>query len=501
MQRAYSQIKVRDGRVPLSSKIFQGFGSIPDSHIQFAFNGLLLLYYNQVLGISATSVAIALAIAIIIDAITDPLMGAFSDRLKSRLGRRHLLMYVGAVPLGVMMFLLFSPPAFLTDSQLVGWLFFSVIGLRLAFTVFHVPWGALAMEFSNDYDERTEIVAWRLVSGWIGGVAFSFGMYTFVFAGSEAFPQGQLNPDSYPTFAIFTGLSITCWCLATAHLTRHQIPYLLQPVEPTNFSLLPMLKQVWSVILNPYYRRLVIAFLTFAAIAGFGGVFDAFMNTFFWGLTGEDLRWFGFAIFGAAIGIFLATKLQKHFLKQHILLTAFLINMVLAILKVSLRFLEWVPENGDPMLVWVLVGQEVLQVISATVAMTVFPSMLADLGDHQEARTGERQEGVLASVLGFAAKSTSSVGLILGRLMLDHFVGMPAGSANETIDPDVLFRLAIADGIIASLLMLIPISILATYRLTRTEIEDIQKQLQANLASSPLEQPDIDAFIDGSGEG
>jgi len=154
--------------------------------------------------------------------------------------------------------------------------------------------------------------------------------------------------------------------------------------------------------------------------------------------------------------------------------------MVLAILKVCLRFLDWVPENGDPMLVWVLVIQEVLQVISATVAMTVFPSMLADLGDHQEARTGERQEGVLASVLGFAAKSTSSVGLILGGLMLDHFVGMPAGSANQTIEPDVLFRLAIADGIIASLLMLIPISILATYKLSRTEIEDIQEQLKAN---------------------
>ena len=184
---------------------------------------------------------------------------------------------------------------------------------------------------------------------------------------------------------------------------------------------------------------MVIAFLTFAAIAGFGGVFDALMNTFFWGLTGEDLRWFGFAVFGAAIGILLAAKLQNHFLKQHILVAAFLVNMVLAILKMSLRFLEWVPENGDPMLVWVLVGQGVLQVISATVAMTVFPSMLADLGDYQEAQTGERQEGVLASVLGLGAKSTSSVGLILGGLMLDHFVGMPAGSANETIDPECCF--------------------------------------------------------------
>lgn len=155
--------------------------------------------------------------------------------------------------------------------------------------------------------------------------------------------------------------------------------------------------------------------------------------------------------------------------------------MLLAIAKVSLRFLDWVPENGDPMLVWVLVGQEILQVIAATVAMIMLPSMLADLSDHQEMRTGERQEGVIASVIGFATKSTSSVGLILGGLMLDHFVGMPAGAAKagEVIQSDVLFRLAISDGIIASLLMLIPISLLATYNLSRTDIEEIQKQLQS----------------------
>ena len=128
MQRAYSQIKVRDGRVPLSSKIFQGFGSIPDSHIQFAFNGLLLLYYNQVLGISATSVAIALAISILIDAITDPLVGAFSDRLKSRLGRRHTANVPWRCTIGCDDVLPVLTPFFLTNSQLVGWLFLSVIG-------------------------------------------------------------------------------------------------------------------------------------------------------------------------------------------------------------------------------------------------------------------------------------------------------------------------------------------------------------------------------------
>ena len=151
MERVYTQAAVREGPVPLPSKIFQGFGSMTDSHIQFAFNALLMIYYNQLLGVSATSVSLVLAVALVIDAVTDPLVGAFSDRLNSRFGRRHLLMYVGALPLGIIMFFLFSPPAFLSDSQLVGWLLVSVVGLRLAFTLFHVPWVALAMELSNDY--------------------------------------------------------------------------------------------------------------------------------------------------------------------------------------------------------------------------------------------------------------------------------------------------------------------------------------------------------------
>ena len=203
------------------------------------------------------------------------------------------------------------------------------------------------------------------------------------------------------------------------------------------------------------------------------------MNTFFWGLAGEDLSWFSLAIFGAALGSFLAVRLQRYFQKQHVIVVALLINMALAIVKVSLRFLDWVPENGDPMLVWVLVVQELLHVIVVTIPMTLFPSMLADLSDHQEMRSGERQEGVIGSIVGFASKLISSVGLIFGGLMLDHFIGMPPGAAKAgiEIESDVLFRLAISDGIIASTLLLIPIGILSTYKMSRTEIEGIQAQL------------------------
>jgi GPH family glycoside/pentoside/hexuronide:cation symporter len=476
MERVYIQASVREGPVPLQSKIFQGFGSMTDSHIQFAFNALLMIYYNQLLGVPATSLSLVLVAGLIIDAISDPLVGAFSDRLNSRFGRRHLLMYISALPLGIMMFFLFSPPAFLSESQLVGWLLVSVIGLRLAFTLFHVPWVALGMELSVDYYERTEIIGWRLVSGWIGGVAFSFGMYTYVFGASDAFPQGQLNPNSYPVFGVVAGSLVALWCFLTAHLTRKELPYLATPAEPTNLSVEVMFKQIWSVVLNPYYRKLVIALLFLAVVSSFGGFFDALMNTFFWGLAGEDLRWFSVAILGAAFGIFLAVRLSRHYQKQHIIVAALLANMILAIIKVSLRFLDWVPENGDPMLVWVLATQEVLHVIVVTMPMTLIPSMLADLSDDQEQRSGERQEGVLASITSFAMKLTSSVGLIAGGLMLDYFIEMPAGAAKAgiAIESDVLFRLAISDGIISSLLLLIPISILATYKMSRSDIEEIQ---------------------------
>ena len=230
---------------------------------------------------------------------------------------------------------------------------------------------------------------------------------------------------------------------------------------------------------NPAYQRLVIAFLTVAAVAALGGVFDTFMNTFFWGLAAEDLRWLGFTIFGAALGIVGTAVLQKRFEKKHLMMAALGSVMVFSMLKVGLRFADLLPENGDPMLLVALVAQDTLIVVGVTVAMTIFPSMVADLVDEQELRTGERQEGVLSSVLGFVAKASGSIGIILGGLLLDHYVQFPTGEAQPAVAADTLFRLAIADGILSNLLMLIPIALIARYSLDRAEVARIQGALRA----------------------
>lgn len=286
----YIRERQRSGKVSIRTKIFQGLGALPGSHKDFAFNSLLLLYYNQILGVSASAASAVLAIGLLFDAVSDPMVGAFSDNLKSRMGRRHPLMYAAALPLGLLVFALFSPPESLSETGLVIWLLCSVVLLHLSFTFFVVPWNALAAEFSNDYVERTSIIAYRHLVGWIGGVIFGFSMFTFVFAATEEYPVGQLNPANFRPFAIITGILVTLWVLLTTYLTRDQVPYLLQPQEKTRFDLGAMAGQCIAAIRSRNFRLIVFGYLTFIGLVGITGVFDAFMNTFFWGFAAEELR-------------------------------------------------------------------------------------------------------------------------------------------------------------------------------------------------------------------
>ena len=120
----YTREKVRQGKVPVTTKIFQGFGGIVNSHKDFAFNTFLLLYYSQILGLSASLVALVIALALIIDAISDPIVGSVSVNFKSEWGRRHPFMFGAAVPFGLTMYFLFAPPESLGDGALLAWLAF-----------------------------------------------------------------------------------------------------------------------------------------------------------------------------------------------------------------------------------------------------------------------------------------------------------------------------------------------------------------------------------------
>ena len=141
------------GRVqtlPVTTKFAYGIGQVAEGIQSRGFDYFAFFYFTQVLGLAGSLAGLAVAIALIFDAVTDPVAGHLSDNWRSRLGRRHPFMYASALPLGVFWCLLYFPPTGLGQTGLFLWLLGVALLVRAAMTLYHVPHMALGAELSDD---------------------------------------------------------------------------------------------------------------------------------------------------------------------------------------------------------------------------------------------------------------------------------------------------------------------------------------------------------------
>ena len=199
-----------DRQVPFSSKFAFGVGQYAEGLKNTGFSLFILFYYNQVLGLSGTLAGMALFIALLFDAVTDPLAGSLSDNFRSKWGRRHPFMYASAIPLGIAFVGLFSPPESLGQIGLFIWLSVFAILTRAAMTLYHVPHLALGAEMTENFEERTKIVAFRQFFGTFGGASASVIGLGYFFADDNG---GRLAVENYTPYAITLGILmvITIW--------------------------------------------------------------------------------------------------------------------------------------------------------------------------------------------------------------------------------------------------------------------------------------------------
>tara|TARA_Y200000002_G_scaffold195442_1_gene161470 strand:- start:128 stop:1639 length:1512 start_codon:yes stop_codon:yes gene_type:complete len=487
----------RTGKVPLKTKIIYALGEMPGSHMNGAIGGLLALYYNQVLGVSASTISIGMGLALLLDAFSDPIVGVYSDNFKSKLGRRHPLMYAAAVPLGIFMALLFAPPSGLDDGELIVWLFSFLILSRLTFTFFSVPWSAMTAELTDSYSERSVIVGWRQIVGHILGALYGSLVFGFIFSASETFPQGQLNPENYALFAPLLGAMITMWCLVTTHFTRDQIQYFYQNTDVQAFSLGYLFRSIRSALTNRNFALLLTASLINFGVLGVLGFFDMYVSTYFWGLTGEDIRWIVLFIpIGPAIAVLLVINFQAHFEKHHALGFALVGGMIMSMVGVTARLSGLFPEYESPFFLPALTMIAAANAFFAVLTAIMFLSMIADLAEDQELKTGQRQEGVFAAGVAFSTKAVGSVGIIVGGFLLEFFIRFPAGQGQSEISEDVLFRLAITDAIVVNSLLLIPAYLIHKYTLTRSNFTAVQAALQERRERLAALEPHSDGTAD-----
>ncbi len=482
----YFRAEVRHGPLTFATKVFQGIGALPDTFKSFAFGAFLLFFYNQVLGLHALQASFAISAGLIIDAVFDPIIGSVSDNLRTRLGRRHSLMYLSALPLSVGLFLAFTPPAGLSETLLTFWLFGAVVLTNISMSLFIVPWTALYAEFSDDYRERTAVVTYRYAIGALGGLVFTFLTYHLVFPNSPAFPIGQLNPHGYRLFGPALALTVFTTVFITTHLTRREIPFLLQPVASTpRFSPMRVVRELLSTLVNRDFLVLFIGSLLAAGIGGTSGTLDIYMSTYFWGLTSNQLQWFGIAIVGALAAFALVGLLQRWLDKKPLLVLCFALMVVDGIGIVILRIFGLLPHNGQTALLAILVANTTVQTFLGTLLGIMFASMLADTLDAQELRTGRRQEGIFAAALAFSGKATGGVGALIGGFLLQEIIRWPIKADVHLLNGAMVTRLGVIGGILVPLFYIAPLALGSQYKISRDVHAWIRAQLDQRRSAPP----------------
>ena len=462
------------------TKTAYGVGQMSQGVKDTAFQSFLVFYFSQVLGMPAIMAGFAALIALLFDAITDPLMGDISDNWHSKLGRRHPFMIAAVIPFPISLYMLFSPPVGLDPDGLFLWLLGWSIVVRILLTMFNVPHNALGAELSQDYQERTKIVSYRTFLGYVGGIILSVVALNSFFKASETFPNGMLNVDGYSSLGALAGI-IAFMAMTLCILgTKHTIPYL--PKAPENQKKVDLSRSfkafAQAIKLGPFRIIFTVQIMTMIA-GGAGATFMLYLGSYFFELSTAEISLLTLTIVvGLVPASIIAPVLSKRIDKMPSLVTCLLVATAFSFSPIYLRLLGVLPENGSPLIMPILFATYVVGYSFFIAAGIVIGSMLADIADLHASNTGKRQEGLFFAANSFAQKATFGIGTLFAGIGLD-LIAFPKQVDVSMVSDQTIFNLGLIAGPLPFAIYLIAAYIATKYDLNKTRHAAISVQLSA----------------------
>jgi glycoside/pentoside/hexuronide:cation symporter, GPH family len=442
--------------------------------------GLLLLFYNQLLGLPAAAVSAIIAASVVLDAVWDPLVGQISDTTRSRWGRRHPYLYGVAAPLALAFALLWRPPAGWSQAALLAWLAVFVILTRLLVSLHELPSAALMPELARDYDERTALVGVRSIFGNVGaGISFVLAFGVFLRSTPEH-PFGQLNRAGYAPFGATIAGVMLVTILLSALGTHRVIPWLYAPRRQIG-GLVPRLRAIGQTLRSRNFAAIAAAGLLHGINLGVHAGLAIYFNTYYWRLPAEKILWLGL-LSGLAhpLAAVLAPVLAKRWGKRDACVRLFFAAVALANLPLLAGLLGWMPAAGSPAQFAILLADQCVVTFIGTSGHIIVTSMVADLVEEAELRTGRRSEGLLLAADTFLKKLSAGMAIAVPGLLL-ALVAFPPHANPATLNPEVMRRLAFFSLPLWVALGLAATSVLLFYRIDRHTHE-------ANLAIIGIEE-------------
>jgi len=457
---------------------FYGSASVAYGIKNNAFSYLLLIYANQVLGLPGYLASLALAIAMIWDAVSDLLLGHWSDKTSSVLGRRHPFMYASLFVLPLTFYALFNPVVELNEDNTFFYVLVMALLIRTGTTLFEVPSTALLPDLETDYDRRNKWLALRHFFGWTGGNGVH--MINFMFWVGA---YGVASQTGYSIYGIAGALVIAAAILVSSLGTQKIAASLPRPSEP--FRILAIkreIQQIFQSVKNKNFAALFFFGLTVGIAGGLGTALYLYNTTYFFGFSGQQISVTAIGVLiSPVIAYWAAPYLGRIFGKKRAAIFAILVNIALYPIPYILLLTGFWPDLGSWTSLYIYSGFIVMEVICGIIGGVLLDSMMADVVEDSELKTQRRSEGLFYAARGFAAKAVSAGGII-GAGSIVSLVGLDGITSLGDVTHEIRMDLATLFLPIYCGLYVLGLVIVSKYRITRADHDEHLQRLSERKA-------------------
>ncbi|WP_299766385.1 MFS transporter [uncultured Dokdonia sp.] len=389
-------------KVPFGQKVAFGIGMLANQMFPAAL-GIFMVVLIQNLGFPTWMYSILFFLPRILDAFTDPIMGFISDNTKSKWGRRRHYVFAGAIIMGVSYILMWQLHK---DSGLeynfIYYLLWSFV-FYLGLTIFSVPYVAMGYEMSDDFHERTNIMA---VAQWIGQWAWVIAPWFWVIMYDESwFESAEV---AVRELAIWVGIIFMICAMVPAIFIKGEST-LHEDYAPLNLKTIgSSLKEIRKGFKEAFkikqFKKLCIStffiFNAFNTVAGFS--FFIIVYYLFDGVTGDDGAWIWPTLFGsvgALVTTFLVIPIVARMSKAMGKKKAFIVSQSISIIGYILLWFLFIP--GKP---YVVLFALPFFSFGIGALFTLMMSMTADVCDLDELNFGQRREGIFGAIYWWMVK-------------------------------------------------------------------------------------------------
>jgi GPH family glycoside/pentoside/hexuronide:cation symporter len=412
-------------------------------------------FYTDSLLLAPAFVAWTFLIGRLWDGLTDPIMGHVSDATRSRMGRRRPYFLISAIPVAIAYFYLWSPPDGLEDWGLFLHLTAAYLATYTFWTIFSIPHYALGAELTMDYHERTLLTGVREGLGFIG-----------ILVGTLAPPLfASLFGSETRGFSYLAGTTggLTALFVFICFFTVKENP---KSQTQTRIALGEGLKALYR---NQPFRTLVIAFVVALVGNAFVPILILYIADYLVGAPRAAPYVIFTYILSAAVSILFWTRLSRRIGKKETWSRALILGSVVFALGTYI--------HEGTVVAWILMAVFAGFAYGCTIALA--PSMMADVIDLDELRTGRRREGAYFGIWSFIDKSALGVAVFVGMQALDLAGYVP----NQEQVPRVIWTLKTLYFILPACCFAASCYLLRYYPITQREHQRIRAEIEAKMSA------------------